>query len=59
MRRFKAILVQRTYQTVMLDVDDDFKYSDYDLKRMMLDEFDTIKHNSESELEVYDIMEIV
>ena len=59
MKRYKAILVQRTYQTVMLDVDDNFKYSDEDLKRMMLDEFDTIKHNSESELEVYDIVEVV
>ena len=58
MKRYKAVIVQRTYQSVMLDVDDDFEYSQEDVKQMLLDEFDPIANNSESETEVCDIEEI-
>jgi len=58
MKRYKAIIVKRVYQNVMLDVDDDFNYSHDDVKRMMLEEFDTVANNSESETEVCDIEEI-
>ena len=58
MKRYKAVIVQRTYQSVMLDVDDDFGYTQEDVKRMMLEEFDPIGNNSESETEVCDIEEI-
>jgi len=59
MKRYKAIIVKRTYQTIIYDLDEDFDYSMEDVKRMILDEFDPIAHNSESETEIYDLAEVV
>lgn len=59
MKRYKAIIVKRTYQTIIYDIDEDFDYSEEDIKCMILDEFDPVAHNSESETEVCDVEEVV
>ena len=57
MKRYKATIVQRTYQYVMLDIDDNIEFSHEDIERMMLDEFMPDPKNSE--IEVYDLEEVV
>jgi hypothetical protein len=59
MKRYKAVIVQRIYENVILDIDEDFSYSHDDVKRIMLDEFAPIPNSSNSEIEVCDLEEII
>jgi len=58
MTTYKGIVVQRTYQTIMIEVDDSENYDMEDIERMIMSEFDVLENNSESEIEVYDIEKV-